>query len=411
MAVQYSISRLDTFRSCPRKYKFQYIDDIRIPERVSAVLFMGSAVHRQLARAYDLGAEGVLYSLDDLVAAYKAEWDKAGREKIEVAGEYLSVEDFIRNGEEMLRRFYQKYQPFNQGKMLGAEQFIRFQLPNAPYRFVARIDRLWKKEDGVVEVCDYKTGRNLPQGYRDPSFFRQMGLYQLAVQAVYPQFDQIELAQYFLRHDEVIRHRMAAEELDELAEQMRQDVLATIHAERLDDFPTKEGGHCNYCEYARLCPAKRHHLILEEEENADSEERASAKSAAELARRYVELDSKLKQLKAEHEALKDDVVRAAQEMGLEKLTTPDADVSVKSTKDVQFVGKSADPEAFVQLSGLARDWQLDECFSLDVRSLMRDFYRTERLPPQQLDELREFIVERETHRVTIRRRQTPDEGD
>ena len=411
MSTQYSISRLGTFRSCPRKYKFQYIEKIKIPDRVSAVLYMGSAVHRQLAKAYTLGSDGVLYPIEDMVGAYKAEWEKTGREKIEVAGDYLTADDYIRNGEEMLRRFYEKYQPFNQGKLLGAELFLRFQLPGAPYRFVAVIDRLWKRDDGVVEICDYKTGKNLPQGRRDPYFYRQMGLYQLAVMSIYPQFEQIELAQYFLKHDEIISHRMSPDELDELAEEMRQDVLQIIHAERLDDFPTQEGGHCNYCEYDHLCPAKRHRLIIDAEEEASETERASMESAAELADKYVDLDTQLKQLKAEHDALKEDIIRAAHDLGLDKLAGRDADIAVKSSQDEQFVGKSADPQAFIQLTKLVRDWQLDECLTLDTRALMKEFYRTERLSPEQLDELRKYVVSKKSRRVTIRRRRKADEEE
>jgi RecB family exonuclease len=411
MPTQYSVSRLGTFRTCPRKYKFQYIEKIRIPDRVSAVLYMGAAVHRQLAKAYTLGSDGVLYPLEDMVGAYKAEWEKTGKEKIEVASDQLTVDDYIRNGEEMLRRFYEKYQPFNQGKLLGAELFLRFQLPGAPYRFVAVIDRLWKRDDGVVEICDYKTGKNLPQGPRDPYFYRQMGLYQLAVKSIYPQFEQIEQAQYFLKHDEIISHRMSTDELDELAEEMRQDVLQTIQAERLDDFPTQEGGHCNYCEFVRLCPAKRHRLIIDAEEEASETEKASMKSAAELADKYVAVDGQLKQLRAEHDALKEDIIRAASDLGFDTLAGRDADIAVRSAQEEQFAGKSADPQAFIQLTKLVRDWQLDECFTLDTRALMKEFFRTERLSPERLDELRKYVVSRESHRVTIRRRRKTNEEE
>ena len=238
-----------------------------------------------------------------------------------------------------------------------------------------------------------------------------MGLYQLAVMSIYPQFEQIEQAQYFLKHDEIISHRMSPDELDEMAEEMRQDVLQTIHAERLDDFPTKEGGPCNYCEYVHLCPAKRHRLIIEAEEETSETEKASMKSAAELAEKYLEVDTQLKQLKAEHDALKEDIIRTARDLGLDALAGRDADIAVRSAQDEQFVGKSADPQAFIQLTKLVRDWQLDECLTLDTRALMKELYRTERLSPEQLDELRKYVVNRESHRVTIRRRRKADEEE
>jgi len=374
-------------------------------------MYLGNVVHRQLAKAYSLGAEGVLYPLDDMIEAFKAEWEKTGKEKITVANEYLTVDDYIHNGEEMLRHYYERYRPFNQGKLLGAEQRIRFQLPGSNFQFIAIIDRLWKTDDKVVEICDYKTGKNLPLGGGDPSFSIQMGLYQLAVQSVYPQFDQIELAQYFLRHDEVIRHRMRPDEIDELTEKLRQEVLSTVRSERMDDFPCRESMRCNYCEYFRLCPAKRHRRVLEDEDKEEGEELSTMQSAAELADRFVELDGEYKMIRAEHGALREDVIRMARELGLEKLVGTEGEVSVRSKQEEKFVSRSADPEAFVRLTQLVRDWRLDECLTLDEKALMKDVYRTERLTSEQLERLREFISTRESSRVSVRRLNTSEDDD
>ena len=135
------------------------------------------------------------------------------------------------------------------------------------------------------------------------------------------------------------------------------------------------------------------------------------KSASELADRYLEVDGQLKQLRAEHDALKEDIIRAASDLGLDTLAGRDADIAVRSSQEEQFAGKSADPQAFIQLTKLVRDWQLDECFTLDTRALMKEFFRTERLSREQLDELRKYVVSRESHRVTIRRRRKTNQEE
>jgi putative RecB family exonuclease len=408
MSTRYSHSRLGAFRTCPRKYKFQYIERITIPDRVAANLFMGNLVHRQIARAFSLGSEGVLYPRHEMIDHYLADWDKAGKEKIQVVSENLTVEDYIRNGREMLEKFYDKYQPFNQGTLLGIERRINFPLPGTPFNFIAIVDRLWRRDDGVYEISDFKTSRSLPLGPRDPMFFDQMALYHLAVTSVFPDFEHIEVAQHFLKHGEVISYRLSQDEAEEFTEHLRQLVLQTVRAERLDDFPVVEGAHCNYCEFFSLCPAKRHRLALEKEEGVGSEEKATMESAAELVDQFVELDSQLKELKAEHAALREDLIRAAKELALTTLSGQRADITVRTSPDEKFVTKTADIQSFIDLSRLVRTWGLDECFELNGRALMKDYYRAQRLKPEQLEQLRPFVVETENHRVSIRRHENEE---
>lgn len=411
MPRTYSHNSLSTYRDCPRKFKFQYIEKPDIPRKLTADTYLGTAVHRVLAQVYKLASNGVLHPMDKALDDYMAEWDKPERKYISVANENLAVDDYISNGRKMLERYYERYQPFDQGVLLGAEMKVRFTLPGTEFPFLAVIDRLWKHGSEQVEIIDYKTGSRLPQGGRDPMFLNQMGLYRLAIAEKYPQFEQVELAQYFLKMDEVISYRVSPDELDELTERVRGDVLDILRAERLDSFPTQEGGHCNYCDYYSLCPAKRHQLILEAEEGVKGEEKHTMETASELAERYIEVDTQLKELKAEHDALKEDIKRAAEDLSLDKLRGAGGDVSVKRSRTEKFITKSVDPSAFAELSHLARTWQLDEHFELNARSLMKDVYQKKRLDPEQLEQLKTFVVESDDTRVTIRRKREEDEEE
>ncbi len=410
MLASYSNNSLEAFRSCPRKFKFRYIEKVEVPERVSADTYLGNAVHRTLATAYKLAGDGVLWPKDVMIKAYLGEWDKPARSSLTVLNEYLTVDDYIKSGRDMLEKYYDRYQPFRDGTLLGVEISLSYRVPNTPFKLNGRIDRLWKRPDGVIDVIDYKTGKSLPRP-TDPGFRHQMGIYQLMVQSTYPQFQHIELAQYCLKLDEVVRSRMSPEEIDELAEQIRQEIVATLHAEKIDDFPTQESAFCNYCEFFALCPAKRHLLILESEEGrGDNDERTSMQSASELAQKYIALDDQFKSLKAEHDALKEDLVRTARELGIDKLTSPAGDVNVKLGREEKFVGKSKDPEAFAELSHLARQLNLDDCFSLDT-STLKDVYDKERLPSDQLAELAKFLSVQDTSRVTVRKKKKVDSED
>jgi RecB family exonuclease len=411
MLGTYSHNSLDTFENCPRRFKFSYVERVEVPERVSADLYLGNAVHRTLARLYDMASHGVLWKFDDMVTFYRAEWDKPERDQITVPKDFMTVDDYIRNGAEMLDTFYRKHQPFAQVKVLGIERDLHGSLPGTPYRLKGRIDRLSKRTDGVIEIVDYKTGGNLPRGGRDPQFMDQMGLYHVLVRENYPDFGEIELIQYYLKLDEVVRYRMSDEDVDLVIEKIKGIIREATRAEKLDEFPPKEGHVCTYCDYVKLCPAKRHRLILDNEAGTvDADEKRSSQTAAELAAQYIELDGRKKDLDAELTALKESIIKAARELHLTKLASPAGTVSVTLSTEEKFPTKSNDLQSFIELSSLVRQWQLDEALTVDMRAL-EELYENQRLAAEQIEALRPYVVVKESSRVTVRRpsKKNPDE--
>ena len=311
------------------------------------------------------------------------------------------MDDYVRIGREMLTTHYRRYQPFDQGTLLGAEIRLPFVLPGTTFRFTTIIDRLTKRPDGTVELCDYKTGRQMlrPQ---DPAFYFQMGLYQLAVAAAYPQLEKIELVQCYLRKDEEVRYQMTPEELDGLQEAVRLAVLETIEAERMDDFPPVESGLCNYCDYFDLCPAKRHKRLLSDLERSGGDELTVAERASQKAERYLELDQKEKEFKAEKNVLKDELVDLARELDATKLTALSGEINIRLKQEQKFVTKTDDAGAFADLSFAARQMGADDYFVLDARNFMKEVYLRGRLTEDQKKQLERFVVEKESARVTTK---------
>ena len=411
MLTRYSHSALDTFQTCPRRFKFKHLDKVDVPSRETADQRLGNAVHRQLQTAYQWAFDGKLITLDQMLDRFNSEWNTPEARKVEVLQEHMTVDDYITIGRTMLSRYYEKFQPFKDGVLLGAELNLSFSLPGTRFQFRGFVDRLWRRPDNVVEIWDYKTGNTLPKGPGDPAFRRQMALYQIGVQAMYPDFTDIELVQYYLKHGELIRSKLREDELDELVEQFRQEVHASIEAERLDNFPAVESGLCIFCEYFQLCPAKRHRLILEKEGGEDGKERATMETAAELAEKYIALDLRLKELKNEHNALKEDIINAARELQLQKLVGSTADITVKLATEEKLPTRTDNPNAVAELSQLIRQWGLDECFTLDNTVFLRDVYRKGLLNEEQLKKLSPYLVEKEASRVSVRRRKQVDDDD
>lgn len=409
MLSSYSYSALEAYRACPRKFKYTYVDRVAVIKTVTADTYLGTAVHRTLKKLYTLGADGIVMPEDAVLSEYQQEWEKLDRKALSVTSDYYTVDDYIRIGREILSGHYRRYQPFNQGTLLGAELYLDFTLEGTPFKFRSIIDRLWKRDDGTVEICDYKTGQALTRP-DDPRFLYQMGLYQLAVQANYSQFDSIELAQYFLRKDEVIRRHLKAADLDELKEQIRGDVIETIEATRLDDFPALEGTHCTWCNFQHICPAKIHGRLLEDEES-DGLQRVSPEQLKELADRFLAVQADNKRTGLELEALKAKLIELAREHDIAKFEGDGGVVTVSIRKKEEFVTKTEDARAFAELSALCRQMGLEEYFVLDGRALMNGAYRKKRLSRDQEEELGKFVSARERTRVLGKPHQAIDDDD
>lgn len=412
MLSKYSYSALKTFQTCPAQFKFQYIDKVAVPKKITADTYLGNVVHRVLNKLYKLGADGIVLPKEEMLTVYHDEWKKVDRDSITVSNEYYDLEDYVRRGEEMLLSHYEQYQPFRQGTLLGTELEIYFQLPGTPSKFNARIDRLWKRDDGVVEICDYKTGQHLTKvGDRD--FRQQMGLYQLAVREHFPHFETIEVAQYFLRMNEVIAYRFRPEELDELSEEIRTIVFAIMHAEETNNFPPSESPLCSYCNYYHLCPAKLHEQLLKEEDE-DTEQptpESLARQAHTLASKYIEVDTEQKQLKAKRDVLREEVIRIAKQLEVTSLVGDKGTVRITSSKKEEFVKKSKEPQKHAELSHLAREWGLEEYFTLDDKALMKELHQKHRLSPEQMETLKSFVRTVESAIVRVKLNQPEEEEE
>lgn len=396
MLTTFSHSALQTFAQCRRKFQFRYLERPEIPKRISAEAYLGTAVHTVLQALYERGADGVELSLEAALEIYERAWREVDRALLAVVTEHMGIDDYIRIGREILARHHERYRPFRPGALLGAELHLHFTLPGTPYRLSARIDRLWRRDDGTVEICDYKTGKNLSRPH-DLDYFHQMGLYQLAVMANYPQYRDIEAAQYCLRMDEVVAHRFRPDDLELLVENIRQQILAIHEADRLSQFPTRESSLCNWCEYAALCPAKRHKLLIEAgEADRDGALRRAYAKATEYIARYAAV----KELEAEMAALRADLVRLAGELQMTKFSGEGGEVAVGITEEEKFVTKTDSSTDFASLTALARDAGLIEYFKLDSAALMKDGYAKGLLPAALSAELKKFIRRKQT--VTLR---------
>ena len=88
----YSHSRLETFKNCPLKYKFNYIDKIKREEE-GIEAFLGSRFHGVMEKIYkDLPFRK--YSLHELLDFYEDDWDKNYHDKVVIANKERKAKDY-----------------------------------------------------------------------------------------------------------------------------------------------------------------------------------------------------------------------------------------------------------------------------------------------------------------------------
>jgi hypothetical protein len=171
---------------------------------------------------------------------------------------------------------------------------------------------------------------------------RQLALYQLGVQQMWPDRKGFELVWHYLSVPERRTSRRTDVDIDALV-QSTMNLIREIQQAGVDDnFPTKETRLCNWCEYMSFCPAKVHPLSVE------------AKSGEDLARdevvaavdRYAEVKQHLASLQNEAEEIKWRLIRFARENELTALAGSEKNVSIRfrSLYRPRYAGLSEEKE-------------------------------------------------------------------
>ena len=154
----YSYSKINLFNSCPKKYKFYYLDNIqKKDEGIEA--FLGKIVHQTLEWIHRLKIDfnKTYYSLDNILDKYKDLWHDNWHDDIRALKySILKKSDYYTMGMRLLIQYYNNFGPgFNQ-PVIKVEEKVQFQLQD--YSFISVIDRI-DKIDSDLLVVDYKTGK------------------------------------------------------------------------------------------------------------------------------------------------------------------------------------------------------------------------------------------------------------
>jgi putative RecB family exonuclease len=240
--MKISYSAFDTFNRCPLQYKFSYIDRVKVPQKPE--FFFGGLIHEIVQ--YALTKDPIIPPVEELLKILKEKWQTDIFPSKQESDQYF---DF---GVDMIKKFHAGFKP-GLRNIVATEK--RFQIPlNEKHVLSGIIDRVDKLPIGSFEVIDYKTSKKLPSQI-DVDKDKQLCIYNLAINSLWPDAKDIRLTLYFLKHDTQITTKRRPDEV----ESIKEEIIDT--AERIEketDFLPRDNALCDWCDYQKMCPLKKH---------------------------------------------------------------------------------------------------------------------------------------------------------
>lgn len=243
-----SNSKINTYETCPLKYRFQHIDHVPLKDKSSPALIFGRVIHEVLEAYHHTDNHQVQQSILDIL---EDKWR---------SGEFSFPQESDQHHQEavdILTRYASSHPP-DEPQIAAVEHPFEFEQSGIMIR--GKIDRIDMDPSGRVTLIDYKTSRS-PLNPAQAKQEMQLGLYALYV----AQAGDVEVrgrslgnlpdavTYYYLREEEpevTIRYQPG-----ELAGH-EERIAAVVDGIRAGQFPTTDDTRtCNFCDYKDLiCP-------------------------------------------------------------------------------------------------------------------------------------------------------------
>lgn len=314
-----SYSALETFRSCPLKYKLQVIDKISTPKSVEAVF--GTLIHSTLKFAHEGGF--LPPSEADALNHFSLGWNP------EIFhGDQIQERMAFTQGVKIVQDYYKKNN-LQEVKIVALESRFSIALADQKESHLISgiIDRIDKVEgDAEFEIIDYKTGRKLPAQETVENNW-QLLIYLFAFLKRYPQYEEtpekIKLSLYFLNHGVKLSAFKTTQQLLD----GRAEILEEIKKITTSDFSPTVSPLCGWCGYQKICPMWKHKFEKEDKEVWDEQK---------LVEEFIALREKFAQIKNQIAENQVKVLALMAETGAERLFGEKKIIAKVAKKSYQY---------------------------------------------------------------------------
>jgi DNA helicase-2/ATP-dependent DNA helicase PcrA len=232
--VVLSASDIDTYRTCPLKYKFARV--FRIPQEPTLHQRFGIVVHQVLER-YHADDDG---GLPELLGLLDTAWRRGGfadsEQERQLRGKATAA----------LTRYHERARS-DEGQPMWFERQFTFKL--GPHLLRGRVDRVDLLPGGEYELIDYKTGR--PKSVDQLADDVQLSLYAVGAREAW-QLEASRQAYYYLLDDQ----KVAVTDEGDRGDWVREVAMEVAEGILSQGFePTPSIAACSICDYRLVCPA------------------------------------------------------------------------------------------------------------------------------------------------------------
>lgn len=265
--MRLSYSSVDTYKTCPLKYKYRHVDHIAEPKSKEAVF--GTLIHSVLRFIH--AAPLVPPSVEEALNLFSQNWNSA------IYEDEMEERAAFAQGVQIIQRYYQN-NDIAAARVVDLESRFSLEIGDEErgvHTLAGIIDRIDKTENGY-EIIDYKTARKMPsQDKVDRDL--QLSIYLLAFLNRYPQeaknLENITVSLYYVKHGVKLSSTRTQDQLREVESTFLQ-VIGDIEAEHFEPILS---ALCDWCGYQKICPLWRHkfketrRILSEEAEKAIDE--------------------------------------------------------------------------------------------------------------------------------------------
>lgn len=257
--MRISYSSLETYKTCPLKYKFQEIDKIKTPKSKEAVF--GTILHSTLNFIHTPAL--LSPNMEQALDYFSRNWNS------DVFESELEERAAFSQGVQMIQDYYKKNDP-SKANIVDLESRFQIEISEGDEKHVVSgiIDRIDKTEDGY-EIIDYKTTKKMPTQEKVDNDL-QLSIYLEAFLKRYPKelenIDKIKVSLYFLKHGVKLTATRTVEQLEK-TNTLFLDVIKQIEGGK---FEAQINPLCDWCGYQNICPMWKHKF--KEKRKIDTEE-------------------------------------------------------------------------------------------------------------------------------------------
>jgi DNA helicase-2/ATP-dependent DNA helicase PcrA len=231
-----SASDIETYRTCPLKYKFARV--FRIPQEPTLNQRFGILVHQVLERFHAGGERSS--PLPELLGLLDAGWRRGG------FGDSEQEHQLHEKAVSALTRYHERFRE-EPAEPVWFERSFSFRM--GPHLLRGRVDRVDRLPDGGYELIDYKTG--VPKTAGELQEDVQLSLYAVGAREAW-ELDAPRQSYYYVLDDAKVPVERDDTDREWITGTVH-DVADGILAQGFE--PTPSYSACSRCDYRIVCPA------------------------------------------------------------------------------------------------------------------------------------------------------------